>query len=284
MPRRSRLLHPFALAIALAAPPALAQESEVNADTVLATVNGTEITAGHLVLLKAQLPQQYQSMSDDTLYAPLLQQAIQQLLLSQSIEDLGTAGRLAMDNQNRQLRANIAMRELAEEAVTEEALQAAYDARYAAAEPGREFNAAHILVESEEEAEDLRRELAGGADFSALARSHSIGPSGPNGGDLGWFGVGTMVPEFETAVQALEPGQVSQPTQTQFGWHLIQLRETRLAEVPSLEAVREELAASLREKAVADRLAELEAAADLERQPSEAVGSDFLSRPGLIED
>ncbi len=283
-PTRPAVARLCSLAFAAALLPGLAfAQEDVTADTVLATVNGTEITAGHLILLRAQLPEQYQQMPNDALYAPLLQQAIQQILLSQTVEDVGTAGQLALDNQERALRANVAMRRLSETAVTEDSLQAAYDELYAAAEPGREFRAAHILVETEERAGELRREIEGGADFSAMAREHSTGPSGPNGGDLGWFGIGMMVPEFEAAVMELEPGQVSQPVQTQFGWHLVRLEETRLAAVPSLAEVQDEIAENLRQEAISAQLAELEAGAEIERTASESLVIDFLSDPALVE-
>jgi parvulin-like peptidyl-prolyl isomerase len=82
--------------------------------------------------------------------------------------------------------------------------------------------ASHILVETNEEARRLQAQIAEGTDFGALAMTHSKCPSGANGGDLGIFGRGQMVKPFEDATYALEVSQVSQPIETQFGWHLIQ--------------------------------------------------------------
>ncbi len=105
---------------------------------------------------------------------------------------------------------------------------------------GEEFKARHILVDSQGKAMELIEELKTGADFAALAAEHSTGPTGPNGGDLGWFGANAMVPAFSEAVQALENGAFSEePVQTQFGWHVILREDTRPVEPPTLESVRE---------------------------------------------
>ena len=95
------------------------------------------------------------------------------------------------------------------------------------------IRARHILVETEEEANSLIEDLNGGRDFAELAREESTGPSGPNGGDLGFFGRGQMVPSFEQAAFALEDGEISAPVQTQFGWHVIKVEERRAAPVPT---------------------------------------------------
>src|SRR5690606_27065309 len=127
---------------------------------------------------------------------------------------------------------------------------AAYDARYGSATPETEYKASHILVETEEAAADLVKQLADGADFATLARDNSTGPSGPNGGDLGWFGTGMMVKPFEDAVVALEPGEIAGPVQTDFGWHVIKREETRLKDAPDFAAVKDELADELQRKTV----------------------------------
>lgn len=84
-----------------------------------------------------------------------------------------------------------------------------------------EWRASHILVKERSLADELKKRLARGASFAALAKEHSTCPSGGKGGDLGWFGAGKMVKPFEEAVQKLSHGSVSQPIRTQFGWHLI---------------------------------------------------------------
>ncbi len=87
-----------------------------------------------------------------------------------------------------------------------------------------EIRASHILVKTEKEAQDLYNEIKNGKDFAQAAQENSLCPSGQNGGDLGYFGKGMMVRPFEDAAFALENiGEISQPVETQFGWHLIQL-------------------------------------------------------------
>lgn len=279
--RLSLLIAPLAVACAVAA--AQAQE-QATAETVLATVNGEVITAGHLLLMRGQLPEQYQALPDESLFDGLLDQAIQQALLSQQVEEMGRAAELSLENDARAMRANIEIQRLLAEAVTPEALQVAYDKRFADAEPSREYNAAHILVDSEEEAAALKGQADAGTDFAELARQNSTGPSGPNGGDLGWFGAGMMVPAFEAAVVGLKPGQVSEPVQTQFGWHVIKLMETRLQEAPPLSEVEGELISDIQQQAIAARLSEIEATADVSRVESTEVAPGFLSDPSILDD
>jgi hypothetical protein len=166
--------------------------------------------------------------------------------------------------------------------VTPEAVQAAYDAAIADFEPATEYSAAHILVETEEEANDLLAQIEGGADFAALATEHSQDPgSGANGGALGWFGAGRMVPEFEAAVVGLEPGGLAGPVQTQFGWHLIRLDETRETTPPPLEAVRAEVENQVRQEAVQAELEALRAGASIELVEN-AVAPAAIRDPAVL--
>lgn len=262
-----------ALAITVAMP-AAAQD----ADTVVATVNGTDITLGHMLVLRERLPEQYQQLPDDVLYQGMLDQAIQQEILAQGVrDDMDRGAELGLENETRAFLAGEAVNEIAGREVDEAAVQAAYDAAYADAEAETEYNASHILVETEEEARAIKAELDGGADFAELAREKSTGPSGPNGGQLGWFGAGMMVPEFQTAVETLEPGEVSEPVQTQFGWHVIVLNETRVQEAPGLEQVRAELEAQVRQQAVEAEVARLTEEATVERAEVEVD-------PALVRD
>lgn len=118
---------------------------------------------------------------------------------------------------------------------------AAYEAQNEAA-PSLQFKARHILVETQAKAEELITRLEDGADFGGLAEVNSTGPSGPNGGDLGWFTPDQMVKPFADAVAALEDGEfTSTPVQTQFGWHVILREDSRENEAPTLESVRDVL-------------------------------------------
>ena len=107
--------------------------------------------------------------------------------------------------------------------------------------------------------------MGDGADFAELAKENSTGPSGPGGGSLGWFGKGAMVPAFEEAVIGLEDGGVSEPVQTQFGWHVVKRNESRVKDAPELNTVRDELERELRAKAIEDEIERLTSGADVTR-------------------
>ena len=263
--------------------PAMAQDTPA-LDTVMATVGDTEITLGHMLALRAGLPEQYDQLPPEVLFKGVLDQLVQQSLLMQAREGEPSAlTQLRLENERRAILAAEVVERVTEEAVSDEALQAAYDAQYADAAPQTEYRAAHILVETEEEAATLVEDLAGGANFAALAQERSIGPSGPSGGELGWFGEGVMVPEFFEAVRALEVGQISAPVQTQFGWHVIQLNETRIKERPTLDEVRQELSETLRRDAFTAYMATLESGTQIERAAGDAADPALINRIDLLE-
>lgn len=247
MPKGLTFLPSLALAAVMALP--LAAETKPDAGTVVARVNGDEITLGHVLAASANLPQDYLNLEDEVLYEFVLEQLIQQQLLSQQQQELSDLHTLMMDNETRSLRAVQTVNEITEADVTDAAIRAAYDAEFAEFEGAPEYDASHILVESEDEAKAIKAMLDDGADFAELAREKSTGPSGPNGGALGWFGAGRMVPEFEAAVVSLDVGEVSEPVQTQFGWHVVTLNDTRKTQAPAFEDIREQLAQSVRQSA-----------------------------------
>lgn len=272
-----RFLAATALTIATA-PAALAQD----AGTVLATVGDTDITLGHVVAMRSRLPEQYQQLPDDVLYQGLLDQLVQQQVLADAARaEITRADELGLQNETRAFLAARIIDRAGLAQLDEEAVRDAYDAQFASAEPEVEWNASHILVESETEARALKARLDDGADFATLAREESTGPSGPNGGSLGWFGAGQMVPAFETAVQDLEPGEVSDPIQTQFGWHVVRLNETRDRAAPPLEQVRPEIERRLRAELVEAEVQRLTEAADVER-PAVEIDPAVIRDDGLI--
>ena len=167
-----------------------------DADTVVATVGDHEITLGEMILTRTRLPAQYQQFPPDVLFGGILDQLIQQQLLASTVEEPSRRVTLSLRNEERTLMAGQAIDQLSAEQVTEAAIQEAYNARFAGAEPGTEYNASHLLVETEEEALAAKARVDGGEEFADVAREVSTGPSGPNGGNLGWFGDGQMVPAF----------------------------------------------------------------------------------------
>lgn len=263
--------------------PATAQDTP-DVETVMATVAGTDITLGHMLAVRAALPDQYDQVPAEVLFKGVLDQLIQQELLMQAHEgEMSRAAALRLENERRAVLAADVAEDVVNADMTEEHLQAAYDAQYAGAEDQTEYSAAHILVETEEEAAKLVAELEGGANFAALAQEHSTGPSGPSGGDLGWFGEGVMVPEFYEAVTALEVGAISAPLQTQFGWHVIKLNETRIKERPSLDAVRDELTNTLRQQAFDTYITELQDAAEVTRTDTSSLDPALINQTDLLE-
>jgi len=289
-------LAPFMVAASLALP-AFAQDdaaantdaqtdaqTDVTAETVVATVNGTNITIGNMIIARATLPEQYQQLPPEVLFKGILDQIVQQTALSQDYEgDLPTRITLALENERRQLIAGEVIEKAMAQDVSQEELQAAYDEAYTDAEPTEEFSASHILVETEEDAKAVKTELDEGADFAELAKEKSTGPSGPAGGTLGWFGPGMMVPAFETAVAELEVGAVSEPVETQFGWHVIKLDEKRQKEAPALDEVKDELETQVRQVKAQALIEETTEAADVDRSAADAVDPTVLTNLGLLE-
>jgi peptidyl-prolyl cis-trans isomerase C len=262
-----------------------AQEA-TTAETVVATINGTDITVGHLILAYDTLPENYKSISTEQLFEGLLEQMIQQTLLSQTAQNPDApAVRYALENEKRLLLAGMAVGDVATAAVTEDTVRARYAETYSAdgADLGVEYSAAHILLETEDAAKDMIDRLSKGADFTELAKAHSTGPSGPNGGELGWFGEGMMVAEFENAVKAMEVGAVSAPVQTQFGWHVIKLNDTRPVKAPEFESVQAELAADMQREVVENRIAELQKSATITKVDLTKIDSAVIKDVSLLE-
>ena len=271
-----------ALAVTLAASPIRAEDTPTR-DTVVAEVNGTAITLGHMIAMRETLPAQYQALEDKVLFDGILEQLIQQAALEQSIADKLTArDKLSLENERRGFLSGVALRDVVKAAVTDEALQAAYDARFKDAEPKTEYHAAHILVDSEEKAADLKKQLDEGADFAKLAAENSSDGTAANGGDLGWFSTGMMVKPFEDAVVAMAPGAIAGPVKTDFGWHLIKLSETRIAEAPSLDEIRAELAAEIEQKAVSEHVQAVSKSAEVKR-PGEGLDPSLIKDATLLD-
>lgn len=266
--------------------PALAQ-SEPTRDTVIAAVNGTEITLGHLLAALETLPEQFRAMPAEALFQPLVEQLIEQTAIMQQAEGtLTPREQIAFENEQRAFIANAALTRAAQDAVSEENVTEAYTAfvtEFDGREPTPEFNASHIIVETEEEALALRAQLDEGADFADLARENSMDGAAAGGGSLGWFGLGAMIPEFEQAVQELEIGAYMGPLETRFGWHLVLLNDTRMSSAPALEEVRDALEDNLQREAAQVALTRATEAATIERS-YESLDPSILSRSELLDE
>lgn len=269
------------------AAPAEAPALDVSAANVLATVGTREITLGEIISLRRDLPEQYQYLPDEILSQGLLDQLIDQTLLDQAARAAKLDDRLdvalSIRNQVRAVLADAYLRTEMSTRMTEERLRAAYDAQYAATAPEEEVRAAHILVETEEKAKELRAQLDAGADFAALAAEHGTDGTASRGGDLGFFVKGDMVPEFADAAFATQPGQLAGPVQSPFGWHLIKVEERRQKPIPAFDEVREDLAGTLVQTIQGEIMEELRAATTVTMAdppvPAAAIRADDLIAP-----
>ena len=279
---RAAIALSLALSASVLAAPVQAQD--VTAKTVVATVNGTEITLGHMLALRDRLPAQYQTLPDDVLFKGILDQLVQQVALEQSMAGkLSARDTLNIENDRRGYISQLALQTVVAAAVTDAAIKTAYDARVAGTTAATEYNAAHILVATKEEADKLRADLDAGADFAELAKAHSTDTgSGAAGGDLGWFGLGMMVKPFEEAVIGAEVGKVVGPVKSDFGYHLILVKETRVAAAPTLDDLRDELAAEVEQKAIEAHVAALTATATITR-PGDAIDPAVLKDAKLLD-
>ena len=222
---------------------ALAQgEAIANADAVVATVGGEAITEADLAFAAEDMAQDLAQMPAEERRAFLVRILIDMKIMSAAAREAGMDRTEIFAQRQKYLEERALRRAYFNEAiagaVTEEAARAEYDSFVQQFEPQEEVRASHILVETEEEANALKAEIDGGADFAELARENSIDPGAANGGDLGFFGRGMMVQPFDEAVFAMaNPGDVSAPVQSQFGWHVIKLEEKRDSAPPSFEQV-----------------------------------------------
>ncbi len=235
------LLVALALTTFLAAP-AFAQD----ADAVVAKVGGKSITNAQVDVALEALGPQFANVPEEQRRARALDSLIDINAMAAKARDAGLQDSEAVKNRidlltNRALH-NAYFEENIRNSVTDEELQAQYDSEIAGVAPEQEVRARHILVKTAEEAVAIIEELDNGADFAEIAKEKSTGPSGVQGGDLGFFGKGRMVPAFEKAAFELEPGSYTkEPVETQFGFHIIKVEESRDVPLPSLEQAKEQL-------------------------------------------
>ncbi len=248
---------------------ALKELMELN--PVVARVDGAEIRWAEVVWSSGDLPLEDEEQVE-SLFPALLDRLIDLKLLAAAArrvgldeaEDIKLQVAIYEDNL---IRERLLTNHL-NEVVTEEAVRRRYEDLVRATDSSHQIRARHILLSSEEEARKVIEQLDVGSDFAALARSRSIGPSGPRGGDLGYFDPSRMVPEFAEAALELEVGAYSaEPVRTAFGWHVIQLLDHRMEGVPTYEEMRPSITEQLRQEAAQRYLRQLRVAADVEYFP-----------------
>ncbi len=218
----------------------------VDPNAVVATVNGEKLTEADLGLAEGELSQQFAQMPPEQRRAAALSAAIEiRVMAAQAVatgldKDPEFQRRMAF-LQQRALHGEMVEKSVVDK-VTDAEVRARYDQEIANTPPVNEVHARHILVKTKEEAVAIIKQLDGGADFQKLANEHTSDPSGKtNGGDLGWFGPGQMVPEFDKAAFALEVGKYTkEPVQSQFGWHVIKLEDKRTKQPPAFDDVKDQ--------------------------------------------
>ncbi len=267
-----RLLLPLLLGLSATTTTALAGPA---AGDVVATVNGAPLYRWEVAMMHQALPPRFRNLPLERLFDQLVDRMIDRRLVTQAARRVGL-------HEKPEVKARIVFQSdevlwqeylkiAVEGEISETSLHQAYDAMVAKQAPKLEVHARHILVKEQEEARDIIKKLNGGAGFAEMARRHSTGPSGPKGGDLGYFGKSQMVPPFAEAAFAMEPGNYSQtPVQTRFGWHIILVEDRRQKPAPSFAESAPELKAELSRGLVAERVAELRKGAQVTRTKSGA--------------
>ncbi len=223
-----------------------ADAAKTDPNKVLATINGTKITAKEVDQISADLDPQFARLPDD-------QRRLAALAAIIDIKSLAAKAEAEKLDQTPEFKArmeflkdralhNDFFRQQVVDKITDADVRARYDKEMAAMPPQNEVRARHILVKTKEEAEAIIKQLDGGASFEEVAKEKSTDGSAAQGGDLGYFGPGQMVPEFEKAANSLEIGKYTkEPVQTQFGFHVIKLEDKRVQQPPAFDTVKDQV-------------------------------------------
>lgn len=241
-----------------------AMPADTAAEAAVATVNGEPVDRITYNMAMRRAGQMGHANEAEVIDELVTLEVLRQEAVRQGLHE-EPALQATLRTQESNILANALLRQhVAAQAFGEEELRAEYDKQVAQHEPEQEYHARHILVKTEEEARQLIEQLDQGADFAELAKEHSTGPTGPGGGDLGWFSANQMVRPFAEATAAMTPGTYSkEPVQTQFGWHVIKLEDSREMAPPSFEAAKPEIEEQLINRAVEDYINELRGQADI---------------------
>ena len=229
-------------------------QDSLSADTPFIEVNGKVIKFGSAIIAFSKIQQSNINIDQKTIFSQIVQQLVNEELLSQKIEKENQLTLLALEHEKRSAKAAQMVSKILKKFPSDELVNSAYQNLTDQLKGSLEYNASHILVNEEDQAKNILKDLNAGTDFEDLAKKHSVGPTAKNGGKLDWFDLNTMVPEFSTALMVLSEGDVSQPVKTKFGWHVIKLNETREKKIPSLEKVRPQLVQNLRQRKINDYL------------------------------
>ncbi len=278
----SALLATAGLAVLLAATPAGAQD----AGKVLAKVNGAEIRQSDLDLAEEELgPSLPAQMDAATKRENILSYLIDMKIVARAAEDKKLGDSEEFKRRVAFARDRLLMDKLLNDegkaALTDANMRKVYDEAAKQITAEEEVRARHILVDTEDDAKAVAEELKKGADFAELAKKKSKDPGASDGGDLGFFTKEQMVPEFSAVAFKLDPGKVSDPVKSQFGWHVIKVEEKRARKAPEFDQVKPQIETYVTRKAQADSVAKLRETAKIERmdKPAEAPAAAAPASP-----
>lgn len=263
------LLLPFALLSGCGKAADNAQQAAAKGPEV-AVVNGKPISKSEFDLYIENVERQSKRQIQEGEKSQLLDQFISMRLASDVAQKEGIEKDTKVQDQLSLARLNVLVdaglqKWLEQHPVTDEELRKEYDEQVT--QMPREYHARHILVDDQAKAEALTKQLKGGGDFAKLAEKNSKDPSGKNGGDLGWFTLDSMVKPFSDAVSALQPGQMTeQPVQSQYGWHVIKLEESRVSSPPPFEDVQDRVKMLVQRKKLQSYLEGLRKDAKIEKK------------------
>ena len=255
------------LAVSIYASAPLSAQSTAPAapiDLVVATVNGEPIMESDIKAFYKNLPSQYQQVPLEQIRSQLIERLIEQAIVANAARKEGyhkrpdVQRRLATVTQS--ILNDVYIAEKIKAAVTDAKVKDQYQKSIALESKTDEVRARHILMKTKPEAMAIIADIKGGADFAAVAKAKSTGPSGRNGGELGYFGFKQMVPPFSKAAFALKPGEfTTEPVKTQFGWHIIKVEDRRVAGSQNFEQASQKIRQELSQQAYKDTLAGLRA-------------------------
>jgi peptidyl-prolyl cis-trans isomerase C len=241
----------------------------------VATVNGKALPKSVFDLYVANMSRQSGREVTEEQKGQLLDQYVSMQLAAEEAEKAGIEKDQKVRDQLALARLQVLVdaglqKYLEAHPVQESELRPEYDAQVAALP--REYHARHILVDDQAAAVAITKELKGGADFAKIAAKRSKDSSSKSGGDLGWFTLDTMVKPFADAVKTMEPGQLTeQPVQSQYGWHVIKLEESRATSAPPFDEVKDRIKTFVQRKKLQAHLEELRKAAKIEKTAAAAA-------------
>src|ERR1700719_4309954 len=255
---------------------------------VLAKVNGVEIRQSDVALAEEELGPSLAQMDPATKDENVLAFLIDMKIVSKAAEDKKVENNEDFKKRLAFTRSRLLMDSLlaseGKAATTDDAMKKVYEDASKQIAGEQEVHARHILVETEDEAKAIEEELKKGADFAELAKKKSKDPGASDGGDLGFFTKDQMVPEFSNVAFSLEPGKISDPVKSQFGWHVIKVEEKRNRKAPEFEQVKSQIETYVARKAQADYVTKLREAAKVERmdKPEDTAGK-AMTKPDAMK-